>query len=167
MKKIVVFILLGFASFLLLAGNNAQAEDEVIDLYPYDQVACLEAAAECTNTKVGSDFWNFTYGGYRYHAVGGSVRYVSEFDDANDDGEFISTEITGISWGSFGSTIINNTAETVVLATPDLAVNRMSLSSNSRHDVYLHFNENGVLQMFENAVNTYYLFNEGTDVAHI
>jgi hypothetical protein len=167
MKKILVFILLGFASFVFLAGNSVYAADEVIDLYPYNNIACLEATAECLNTKVGSDHWNFTYGGYRYHAVRGSVRYASEFEDDNNDGVIDALEITGISWGSFGSTIINNTDETVVLKANDGAVNRISLYSSARHDVYMHFDENGVLQMFEAAVETFYIHNTGTTEAPV
>jgi hypothetical protein len=167
MKKILVFVLLGFASFVALAGNSVYAADEIIDLYPYDNIACLEASAECLNTKVGSDHWNFTYGGYRYHAVRGSVRYVSEFEDDNNDGFITALEISGISWGSFGSTIINNTDEAVELKVDAGDVNRMDLYSGSRHDVYLHFDEAGVLQMFENSVNTYYIHNTGTTEAPV
>ncbi len=163
MKKVVVFLLLGFASFLLIAGNSAYADDEIIDLYPYDQIACLEAADGCLGTKVGSDNWNFTYGGYRYHAVRGSVRYVSDFEDDDNDGFLTQLEITGISWSSFGSTIINNTDETVILKVDDGDVNRADIYGGARHDVYLHFDENGVLQMFEDSVNTYYITLDGTE----
>lgn len=163
MKKIVVFLLLGFAAFVMIAGNSSYAEEHVVDLYPYDQPGCLTTSEPCLGTRVGSDHWNFTYAGYRYHAVRGSVRYVSEFSDDNNDGNLTALELTGISWSSFGSTIVNNTDETVVLKVDSGDKNRMDLYSSARHDVYLHFDENGVLQMFENAVNTYYIHNDGTE----
>jgi hypothetical protein len=162
MKKIVVLVLLGFASFLLLAGNKTYAADDVVEVYPYGQIACLEGTSECTGTKVGSDHWNFTYAGYRYHAVRGSVRYVSEFTDDNLDGKFDLLEVSGISWGSFGSPVINNTDETAVLYAGDGAVLRSQVYSGSRHDVYMHFDEAGVLQMYEATVETFHITNVGT-----
>jgi hypothetical protein len=165
MKKIVVFLLLGFASFLLLAGSRAYAEDEIIDLYPYDQPGCLTTSDSCLGTRVGTANWTFTYGGHRYHSVRGSVRYVSDFSDDDSNGNFTMLEMTGISWSSFGSTIINNTAETAELKVDSGDKNRMDLYSGARHDVFLHFDENGVLQMYEDAVNTYYIHNDGTEVA--
>lgn len=162
MKKIVVLVLLAFASFLLLAGNRTYAADDVVDVYPYGEIACLEGASECTGTKVGSDHWNFTYAGYRYHAVRGSVRYVSEFTDDNLDGKFDLLEVSGLSWTSFGSPVINNTDETAVLYAGDGAVLRSQVYSGSRHDVYMHFDEAGVLQMFEATVETFHITNIGT-----
>jgi len=165
MKKIVVFLLLGFAAFIMLAGNSSYAADDVVDIYPYDQPGCLTTSDSCLGTRVGGDNWNFTYGGYRYHAVRGSVRYVSDFEDDNNDGNLTALELTGISWSSFGSTIINNTDETAVLKVDDGDKNRMDLYSSARHDVYLHFDDDGVLQMFENSVNEYYIHNDGTTEA--
>lgn len=165
MKKIVVFLLLGFASFLLLAGSRAHAEDEVIDLYPYDQPGCLTASDTCLGTRVGSDNWTFTYGGYRYHSVRNSVRYVSDLSDDNNDGFISGLEVTMISYGSFGSTFINNTNESVVLKTDTGVTDRKAFTdaTAARHDVYLHYDENGVLQMFEAAVETFYIFNLGDE----
>lgn len=162
MKKLVVFLLLGFASFVLIAGNSSYAADDVVDVYPYGQIACSEGTSECTGTKVGSDHWNFTYAGYRYHAVRGSVRYVSEFTDKNSDGMFDLLEVSGLSYTSFGSPVINNTDETAVLYAGDGAVLRSQLYTSARHDVYMHFDEAGVLQMFEATVETFHITNIGT-----
>jgi hypothetical protein len=161
MKKIVVFLLLGFASFLSLAGGKANAADEIVDLYPYDQPGCLTTSDTCTATRVGTDNWTFTYGGYRYHSVRNSVRYVSDLSDDNSDGFISGLEVTMISYGSFGSTFINNTNETVVLKTDTGVTDRKAFTdaTAARHDVYLHFDENGILQMFEAAVETFYITN--------
>ena len=80
-------------SFALIAGNSSYAADELVDLYPYDQQACLEAANECQYNKVGSSHWTMEYAGHRYHFVKGAVRYAKDFEDDDSDGYISSAEM--------------------------------------------------------------------------
>ncbi len=161
MKKILAFLLVCFASFAFIAASSVNAADEVIELYPYDSLECSLASAACLNTKVGSANWTVEYAGYRYHPVRGSVRYADDWIDGNSDSEIDINELTGISWTSFGALFINNTDETKVLAPTLNLLDRRDLTTGGRHDVYLHFDELGVLQMFEDSVNEYYVHNDG------
>lgn len=160
MKKVVVFVLLGL--FLAISMSfNAEAADDLIDLYPYDQQACLEAANACTQTKVGSSYWTFEYAGYRYHFVRGAARYVSEFNDANANGLIAANEMGALSWNAFAGVIFNNTDETVVLSTLNARTDLTSVV----HRIYTYWDADGVLQMVENHIHTYYIFNDGTPEA--
>src|SRR5690554_6797185 len=143
MKKLVVFLLLGFASFALIAGNSAQAEGELVDLFPYNQEACLEGTNECTNTKLGSAHWNMEYAGHRYHFVRGSERYLADVDDENSDGFISSLEIGALSWNAFAALTINNTEEQVILST----ANARTDLSTVVHRMYSYFDADGNLAM--------------------
>lgn len=158
MKKIVVFLLLGFASFALIAGNSSHAEGELVDLYPYDQIACLEAANECTNLKVGSSHWTMEYAGHRYHFVKGAARYVKDFEDDDSNGFINAAEMGALSWNGFASLIINDTEQQVILET---ANSRTDLTTVV-HRKYTYFDELGQLQMFEDHISTFYIHNDGT-----
>jgi hypothetical protein len=153
MKKIVVFLLLGFASFALIAGNSSYAADELVDLYPYDNVACLEATNECLNTKVGSSHWTMEYAGHRYHFVKGAARYAKDFEDDDSDGYISSAEMGALSWNAFASLIINDTAQTVILETANARTDLTSVV----HRKYSYFDELGQLQMFEDHISTFYI----------
>ena len=153
MKKIVVFLLLGFASFALIAGNSSYAADELVDLYPYDNVACLEATNECLNTKVGSSHWTMEYAGHRYHFVKGAARYAKDFEDDDSDGYISSAEMGVLSWNAFASLIINDTDQTVVLKTSSAREDLTSVV----HRKYTYFDELGQLQMFEDHISTFYI----------
>jgi len=153
MKKIVVFLLLGFASFALIAGNSSYAADELVDLYPYDNVACLEATNECLNTKVGSSHWTMEYAGHRYHFVKGAARYAKDFEDDDSDGYISSAEMGVLSWNAFASLIINDTAQTVILETANARTDLTSVV----HRKYTYFDELGQLQMFEDHISTFYI----------
>src|SRR5690554_2706099 len=153
MKKIVVFLLLGFASFALIAGNSSYAADELVDLYPYDQQACLEAANECQYNKVGSSHWTMEYAGHRYHFVKGAVRYAKDFEDDDSDGCISSAEMGELSWNAFASLIINDTAQTAILETANARTDLTSVV----HRKYTYFDELGQLQMFEDHISTFYI----------
>jgi hypothetical protein len=158
MKKIVVLLLLGFASFALIAGNSAHAEGELVDLYPYDQQACLEGTNECTNTKLGSSHWTMEFAGHRYHFVRGADRYLADKTDENSDGFISALELGALSWNAFAALTFNNTDEQIILST----TNARTDLSTVVHRMYSYFDENGNLAMFEDHIGTYYIFNDGT-----
>ena len=159
MKKLVLALLLGFTVALGFMSSAQAAEHELVDLYPYDQIACLEATSSCTQTKLGDSNWDFEYYGHRYHIVRGSARYVTEWNDDNSDGFISALEMTTMSWNAFASLIINDTDESVVLTTNNVRTDLTSVV----HRMYAYFDEAGDLQMFEDHIGTYYIFNDGID----
>lgn len=159
MKKIISVLTLG----IILAFGfsiNASANESIVDLYPYDQQACLEATNECTRTKVGDSNWDFLYYGHRYHVIGGSTRYVTEWEDDNADGFIDALEMTSTPYNAFASMILNDTDETVILKTN----NARTDLTGTVHRKYAHFDELGKLQMFEDHISAYYIFNDGDAV---
>lgn len=141
-------------------SSYADDVDGLIELYPYDQQACLEATASCTYTKLGNSNWDFVYYGHRYHIVRGSARYVTEFNDTNADGFISRIEMTGTPWNAFASVIINDTDESVVLST----ANARTDLTDVVHRKYAYFDEDGQMQMFEDHISTFYIHNTGTDL---
>jgi len=161
MKKVVAFFLLGLFVALATSFTTQAAEGDLVDLYPYGQQACLEGTNACTQTKLADSFWDLEYAGHRYHFVRDSVRFASKFNDGDSSGTYSAGELGGaLSWNAFGVMTINNTAEEAVLIS---ANNRADITTNV-HFIYTYFDETGKLQMFEDVINTYYIFNEGTDV---
>jgi len=158
MKKVLSVLLLSFMFLLGLSFvSNVQAEDEIIDLYPYDQEACLLATNECTNTKVGSSHWTMTYFGHRYHFIRDVIRYGHEMVDDNSDGWIDDNELSGLSWNAFATVFMNNTASQIDI----LTANARTDITDVVHRKYAHFDENGVLQMFEDHISLYYIYNDG------
>ncbi|MCF7925541.1 MAG: hypothetical protein K9L26_03310 [Candidatus Izimaplasma sp.] len=159
MKKVLLFFM---ASFVVLLGlgtmGNVQAE-EIIDLYPYDKEACLNAEESCPNTKVGDSHWDVTYYGHRYHVVSGNARYAVEFDDANSDGLYDFTEYPSASWSSFGGLFVNDTASEVII---DTGNSRGDTSNNSTPRIWVYFDADGNAIMYEdNYINKFDLYNDG------
>ncbi len=161
MKKVVAFLLLGLFIAFGYSVKTQAADGDLIDLYPYDQIACLEGTSACTQTKLGSSFWTFEYAGYRYHFVRGAARFASEFNDGNSDGFIASNEMGTLAWNAFAGVIFNNTSEEVVLST---ATARTDLTSVV-HRIYAYFDENGDLAMVEDHFFSQYIKNEGTTEA--
>ena len=161
MKKFVTFLLFGFFLAMMFSFQSfAQEEEEIIELYPYNQLACLEATDACTQLKVGSAHWTWMYYGHRYHVVRGGVRYAKDFVDENADGFISPLEIgSALTYNAFGALTINDTDETVVLSTLS---GRADITSVV-HRIYAYFDEDGVLQMFEDQVHNYYIFNEADE----
>jgi hypothetical protein len=159
LKKLVSFLLFGF--FVAMAFSfqvYAEESNEIVELYPYNQQACLDMADACTETKVGSSFWTWTYSGHRYHVVRGGARYVALMEDADSDGFISPLEIgSALTYNAFGALTINDTDETVVFSTQS---GRADITSVV-HRIYAYFDEDGVLSMFEDQVHYYYIFNEG------
>ncbi|MFA5474163.1 MAG: hypothetical protein WC225_01350 [Acholeplasmataceae bacterium] len=166
MKKILAFLLFGFVSLALVFGQTAFADEEdgIIDLYPYDQINCLEAVAPCIGTQVGKANWTLEYAGHRYHFVRGSDRYMKESVDANSDGFIDATEFVGAttSWASFSSFIINDTDNEYILKTANA---RTDLTGGVVARLYSYFDEDGNLVMFEDHIFEYHIYNEGTEAA--
>src|SRR3989339_976469 len=106
MKKVVAFFLLGLFVALATSFTTQAAEGDLVDLYPYDQIACLEGTNACTQTKLGDSNWDFEYYGHRYHVVRGAARYATEFTDANSDGFISALEMPTMAWNAFASLII-------------------------------------------------------------
>ena len=159
MKKLVVLLLLGFTVALGFMSSAKAAEGDLIDLYPYDQIACLEGTNACTQTKLGDSNWDFEYYGHRYHVVRGAARYATEFTDANSDGFISALEMPTMAWNAFASLIINDTDESIVLSTGNVRADLTSVV----HRMYAYFDEDGQLQMFEDHIGTYHIFNDGID----
>jgi|GEM_PF-614453 len=158
MKKGLMFLFFGLMFFVALSfTSNVQAEDGIVDLYPYDQEACLLATDDCTNTKVGSAHWTMTYFGHRYHFVKDTIRYGHEMVDDNSDGWIDDNELAGLSWNAFATVFMNNTASQIDI----LTANARTDITDVVHRKYAHFDENGVLQMFEDHISLYYIYNDG------
>jgi len=159
LKKLILVLLLGFTVALGFMSSAQAAEGDLIDLYPYNQIACLEGTNACTQTKLGDSNWDFEYYGHRYHVVRGGARYVKDFVDTNSNGLISSLEMTVLSWNAFASLIINDTEESVTLSTTNVRVDLTSVV----HRMYTYFDAAGKLQMFEDHIGTYYIFNDGAD----
>ncbi|HAX02429.1 MAG: hypothetical protein A2Y45_04025 [Tenericutes bacterium GWC2_34_14] len=162
MKKVVAFFLLGLFVALATSFTTQAAEGDLVDLYPYNQIACLEGTNACTQTKLGDSFWDLEYAGHRYHFVKGAARFASQFNDANSSGTISAGEMGGaLSWNAFAALTINNTAEEVVLVSANTRTDLTSVV----HRMYSYFDETGKLQMFEDHISAYYIFNDGTPEA--
>lgn len=158
MKKVLIGLFLGVMLFLgLRLSTNVLADGEIIDLYPYDQEACLLAEDECTQTKLGSSHWTMTYFGHRYHFIRDVMRYGHEMVDDNSDGWIDDNELSGLSWNAFATVFMNNTASQIDVLT---AGDRTDIT-DVVHRKYAYFDENGVLQMFEDHISNYYIYNDG------
>jgi len=72
-------------------------------------------------------------------------------------GEFGGT----LAWNAFAVLTINDTAEEVVLKDIEGQSARASIT-DVVHRMYSYFDETGKLQMFEDHISTYYIFNDGT-----
>ena len=162
MKKVLALFLLGLTAVFATMFTTQAAEGELIDLYPYDQEACLEASAACTNTKLGNSNLDLEYAGHRYHFVRETVRMAHMFTDSNADGFYMKGEFGGtLAWNAFAVLTINDTAEEVVLKDIEGQSARASIT-DVVHRMYSYFDETGKLQMFEDHISTYYIFNDGT-----
>ncbi|MDY3196474.1 MAG: hypothetical protein RBQ95_06395, partial [Paracholeplasma sp.] len=150
------FLLLGLSLVLAPGRYSAAESEELIDLYPYDQEACLLATSECTQTKLGDSFWDFEYYGHRYHIVRGSARYVKDFSDDDSNGFISPLEMTGTSWNAFASLIINDTEEGVILSTASARTDLTQVV----HRMYAYFDADGQLYMFEDHIVTYFIVND-------
>ncbi|MDY0295321.1 MAG: hypothetical protein RBQ71_05885 [Acholeplasmataceae bacterium] len=162
MKKVVAFLMLGLILAFATSLSTQAADGDLVDLYPYGQIACLEGTNACTQLKLGDSFWDLEYAGHRYHFVRGAARFANQFNDANVDGFFSAGELGGaLSWNAFAALYINNTASEVVLT----SANARTDLSTVVHRMYSYFDETGKLQMYENHINTFYIFNDGTVAA--
>jgi hypothetical protein len=157
MKKVLSFVLLGFMLFLGLSFSTVKADDDLIHLYPYDQEACLLATPACSYTKVGNSNWSFTYYGHRYYVIKDLVRYGHEMIDDNSDGWIDDNELAGIPYNAFASVFMNNTDSQIDI----LTLNARTDITDVVHRKYAHFDELGVLQMFEDHISLYYIYNDG------
>ena len=155
MKKLLTIFMFTLVFAIGFQASNAATGD--IELYPYDEEACLNAEPECTSTKVGDSHWSVSFNGSNYHVVSANTRYVSEWDDEDFSGDFTPTEFPVLGWGSFGAITFNNTLDDIILNT---AGNRADLTSNAQYQ-QVYFDENGDVVMFEDSVYTYYIFNDG------
>lgn len=158
MKKVLALFLLALTAVFATMVTTQAAEGDLIDLYPYDQIACLEASAACTQIKVGSSNWTFEYAGYRYHIIGGSVRYGHELEDEDSSGKVEPTEYSALKYNAFAVMTVNNTLSPIVLSTTG---DRTDITT-SVHRIYSYFNADGELAMLEDHFNKYLLKNEGT-----
>lgn len=157
MKKVLMFLMLVVGLAIAPFGMKA-AEGDLVDLFPYDQEACLLAENACTQLKLGDSFWDLEFGGHRYHFARGAVRYAKDFNDANSNGFISATEMNTLQFNAFGSMIINDTDSPVILSTTN---GRADLTSVVQR-IWTYFDASGKLQMVEDQIFTYYIFNDGT-----
>ncbi|VEU82815.1 hypothetical protein [Acholeplasma hippikon] len=160
MKKITALFMLLLSAALLVVPTFA-ADDELVDLYPYDDPGALYGpSAKPGNTLVGDSNWDVIYDGHRYHVVRGGVRYAKDFEDKNADGYIEVSEITSgsLSWNAFAQVIINDTEEDFILSTTNARTDITSVV----HRYYAYFDATGKLVMFEDQLNKYKLVNDGT-----
>ncbi len=158
MKRFLTIFMFSFIVVFGLQQTTQAAEGDII-IYPYDQEACLNEEPECTGTKVGDAHWDLTYNGYIYNLVGGSTRYVTEMTDDNSDGYIDSLEMDVIGWNAFAALTINDTAEEIIMTTTTARTDLTSVV----HRVYVYFDENGDLALFEDHyAGSHYIFNDGT-----
>lgn len=160
MKKVLMFLMLVVGLAIAPFSANA-AEGDLVDLFPYDQEACLLAENSCTQLKLGDSFWDLEFGGHRYHFVRGAVRYAKDFNDANSDGFIGAAEMNTLQFNAFASMIINDTDSPVILSTTN---GRADLTSVVQR-IWTYFDATGKLQMVEDQIFTYYIFNDGTPEA--
>jgi len=154
---------LTIALFALILGigfqQQVKAADGDIELYPYDKEECLNAEPTCTRTKVGDAHWDVSYNGYNYNVARGQARFVIDMSDDNSDGFIDATEMPAHSWASFGGIIVNDTAEDIIFKTMNSRGDLTSVVDR----IYVYFDENGDLAMFEDHyVTKHYIFNDGT-----
>ena len=158
MKKGLTALMISLMVILSLSlFTQVHAADEV-DLFPYDQEACLLADTACTQTKVGNSNWAMNYYGHKYYFIKNLVRYGHEMVDANSDGWIEDSELAGVPYNAFASVFMNNTAAQIDIKT----INARTDITDVVHRKYAHFDENGVLQMIEDHVSLYYIYNGGT-----
>jgi hypothetical protein len=160
MKKILSVLLLSIFAFAVVGIHNVKAADDLVELYPKNQEGALGGLDGYTGTVYGDSHWDFVYGGYRYHIVKDSARYVTEFNDDDSNGYINALEMTAMSWNAFASLIINDTDDTVILETANARTDLTQVV----HRIYAYFDEAGVLQMYENHINQFYIHNDGTDL---
>ncbi|NLN50424.1 MAG: hypothetical protein GX149_02235 [Acholeplasmataceae bacterium] len=150
MKKFFSALLLGmFLTLGIGLSTYAAGDNNLIDVYPYDQEACLTGVGSCTQTLVGSDHWTLEFNGYRYHYVRSAVRYGSELEDEGGKGYIGEEDLPGLSWNAFGAALINNTDETIIL---EAGETRKELTSEI-HRIWAYFDETGKLRMVEDQVH--------------
>ncbi|CDR31265.1 Uncharacterised protein [Acholeplasma oculi] len=159
MKKITTLLLLLFAALVLVAPAYAAEEGEIVDIYPYDDPNALYGPST-PFTLVGDSNWDVTYLGRRYNIVRGGARFANLFTDANADGVFQPTEYGAVSWNAFAVMTINDGDSDVELTTASARTDITSVV----HRLYSYFDEDGILQMFEDHIFTYYIHNDGADV---
>lgn len=157
MKKITALFMLLLSAALLVIPTTFAADDELVDLYPYDDPGALYGPSTIY-TLVGDSNWDAIYGGVRYHVVRGGVRYAKDFEDKNADGYISALEIGALSWNAFASVIINDTEEQMVLSTTNARTDLTSVV----HRIYAYFDADGKLSMVEDHINTYDIINDGT-----
>lgn len=174
MKKILLFLLVVTMSFVVLAQQNAFAneDDGLIEIYPYDDLGALEGTNPGPGHQaIGDSHWNIVYNGYRYNVARGGVRVAALdndaegfFDDDNTNGFIEGSEIPAISWNAFGSLYINDTdTEFILDPISDEANASRSDFSAVLHRMYAYWDENGVLQMFEDHITARLVVNDNYD----
>ncbi|MDL2292069.1 hypothetical protein LJC17_00540 [Acholeplasma sp. OttesenSCG-928-E16] len=172
MKKKIVSLLLMALLAVAFIGPNAQyqaAEGDLKDFYPYENAACVglaeEGAPACNASGLTASNWVLEYDGGRYHFLAGlHSRMLSQYAEAinSKNGLVTATEIGGSSGFNAFATLYHNDSGVDVIVQIDDDRTKMTAV---RHAVYVYFDENGVLQMAEYNVQTFYLTNEGTEAA--
>ncbi len=157
MKRLISVLTLGLFLVLGLSLTLGAAETELVDVYPYEQEACLLAEDGCTQTKVGKSDWTLEYNGYRYHFVRGSDKYVSEMTP-NGEGYMDKTSYTPVTFNAFGMLFHNNTDAPVKFRDGDRTALTVVM-----HRMWSYFDEEGVLQMFENHIYKKHMVNDKHD----
>lgn len=159
MKKITTLLLLCLAALVLIAPAYADETDGLVELYPYNDPGALYGPST-PFTLVGDSFWDVEFLGHNYHIVRGGARFATMFNDANSDGLIQPTEYGALSWNAFAALTINDGPDEITMTTNNARADITSVVQR----LYSYFDENGVLQMFEDHIFTYHIVNEGSDV---
>jgi len=149
MKKLFSSLLVILTTFVLMAtlGLNVKADEEIIDLYPDEDINHLKGG-------YGNSNWVLDFAGYRYHTVSFMARFASNFTNINDEGKekWKGSEIPHVSANAMGGFIHNDSDRDVILEDGD-----RSALTGVINRVWAIFDEEGRLAVFEDHINVYYI----------
>src|SRR5690554_2146813 len=157
MKKITTLLLLLVAALVVVMPTFA--DEELVDIYPYDDPGALYGPTT-PFTLVGDSNWDMELLGHRYHFVFGGVRFAHQWTDGDADGIYAPTDYPELEWNAFAVMTINDGPDEIEMSTNSARTDITSVV----HRIYSYFNENGELAMFEDHIFQYYIHNDGSDV---
>src|SRR5690554_5232679 len=156
MKKITTLLLLLVAALVVVMPTFA--DEELVDIYPYDDPGALYGPST-PFTLVGDSNWDMELLGHRYHFVRGGVRFAHLWTDADADGIYAPTDYPALSWPAFAVMTINDGEDEIEMSSNG---NRADITTDF-HGMYAYFDEDGTLQKYEDMIFQYYIHNDGSD----
>lgn len=156
MKKITTLLLLLVAALVVVMPTFA--DEELVDIYPYDDPGALYGPTT-PFTLVGDSNWDMELLGHRYHFVRGGVRFAHLWTDADADGIYAPTDYPALSWNAFAVMTINDGLDEIEMSTNSARTDITSVVQR----IYSYYNEDGELSMVEDHFFQYYIHNDGAD----